>query len=122
MEEVEENKQPSIEEIKEVVDKKRKQVRKPSKYNEFVKEEMVKLKDDNISHQERFKTISKKWKDLKEPLPDPVLFIRKPRKQEEEPIIIKQEEKVQGLTIEELQENINSMKELLQNALIKKKT
>jgi hypothetical protein len=65
---MEQENQPTIDEIKQIADTKRK-LKNPTKYNLFVKEQMEKMKTESISNKDKLSTISKKWKEHKEQLP-----------------------------------------------------
>jgi hypothetical protein len=132
---MEEEIKPTIEEIKQIADTKRK-LKNPTKYNTFVKEQMEKLKDENISQKEKLSAISKQWKDQKEPLPPPKEFKRRvkkePKSQPEPEPEIKSEPELKGPEPEPepeqrpelinndfitLHENINSIKQLLEEVM-----
>ena len=57
--------EPTIDEIKKIANAKRQ--KKPSQYNEFVKQQMETFKGQNIDHKEKMKLVSIEWKKQKEP-------------------------------------------------------
>lgn len=65
---MEQETKPTIDEIKQIADTKRK-LKNPTKYNLFVKEQMEKMKTESISNKDKLSTISKKWKEQKEQIP-----------------------------------------------------
>ena len=128
---MEEENKLTIEDIKQIADTRRK-LKNPTKYNIFVKEQMEKLKDENISQKDKLSTISKKWKEQKEPLPPPKetkkRIKKEPEFQPEPEPEIKSEPEPNGPEPElkpepinndfiTLQENINSIKQLLEEVM-----
>lgn len=60
-----EEQEPTIDEIKKIANAKRQ--KKPSQYNEFVKQQMETFKGQNIDHKEKMKLVSIEWNKQKEP-------------------------------------------------------
>jgi hypothetical protein len=128
MEEQEQEQEPTIEEIKIIANQKR--PKKPSAYNDFIKQQMELLKGQNINPKEKMKLATQEWhkhkeperkiENIQQPLPPPKQLIRKQR-QVKEPIkeqikeeLTKPEEKP-NINYDELHNDINFLKEMLKN-------
>jgi hypothetical protein len=127
MEEQEQKQEPTIEEIKIIANQKR--PKKPSAYNEFIKQQMELLKGQDMNPKEKMKLATQEWHKQKEPkeikedleqsLPPPKEFIRKKR-QIKEPIkeeLTKTDDikDKSNINYDELYNDINFLKEMLKN-------
>jgi hypothetical protein len=124
----EQEQEPTIEEIKIIANQKR--PKKPSAYNDFIKQQMELLKGQDLKPKEKMKLATQEWHKQKEPkgakedLPPPKQFIRKEKpvkepikEQIKEPIkeeLTKPEEKP-NINYDELHNDINFLKEMLKN-------